>query len=227
MIKELELLEAICRGVDPRDGTFLETPRDPDLDKVRLNYLAKLRRMVKRFNSSSGVSSSTSRPAMHGKPWTTGDDEALSTAWESDNFATAAFLGERFGRGEGAILARLVHLGLFRDRELAREANSGRVAIKGASMGLEGGNAARRSSGGIAPELTQRSAVVRITEEFLASGLSARGGYSRRQLELLGVSWPPPKGWKRSVMDGIITDELAAEFVGLAECNTCEQVDAR
>lgn len=209
MIKELELLEAICRGVDPRDGTFLETPRDPNLDKIRLNYLAKLRRISKRFNVPPDAALPTSPPAMHGKPWATADDEALRTTWESDNSATAALLGARFGRGEGAILARLVHLGLFSDREQAREANGGRAAIK------------------IVPALAQRSAIVRITEEFLASGLSARGGYSRRQLELLGVSWPPPKGWKRSVMDGIITEELAAEFVGLAELNTCEQVDTR
>ncbi|MBN9421743.1 MAG: hypothetical protein J0I91_04680 [Candidatus Accumulibacter sp.] len=77
------------------------------------------------------------------------------------------------------------------------------------------------------PALAQRSAVMRITEEFLASGLSARGGYSRRQLELLGVSWPPLKDWMRSVMDGIIADEVAAEFVGLAKRNACEQVDVR
>jgi len=130
MIKELELLEAICRGVDPRDGSLLETPRDPDLDKVRLNYLAKLRRISKRFNVSPGAALPPSPPSMHGKPWKTADDEALRTAWESDNSATAAFLGERFGRGEVAILARLVHLGLFSDREQARGANRGRAAVK-------------------------------------------------------------------------------------------------
>lgn len=128
MIKELELLEAICRGVDPRDGTFLETPRDPDLDKVRLSYLAKLRRIAKRFNSSSAVSAPTLRPAMHGKAWATADDEALKNAWTAEGSATAAALGERFGRGEGAILARLVHLGLFIDREKAHEANAARAA---------------------------------------------------------------------------------------------------
>lgn len=122
MIRELELLEAICRGVDPRDGTFLETPRDPDLDKVRLNYLAKLRRMAKRFSSTSGAQAA-SRPAMHGKAWASADDEALRSAWTTESSATAAMLGERFGRGEGAILARLVNLGLFEDRERASEAN--------------------------------------------------------------------------------------------------------
>lgn len=135
MIKELELLEAICRGVDPRDGTFLETPRDPDLDKVRLTYLAKLRRMAKRFNSSSDVSATASRPAMHGKAWATADDAALKNAWTAEGSATAAVLGERFGRGEGAILARLVHLGLFEDRERAHEANAARAAVGKAGNG--------------------------------------------------------------------------------------------
>ena len=34
-MKELELIEAICRGIDPSDGSILDTQRDPDLDEVR------------------------------------------------------------------------------------------------------------------------------------------------------------------------------------------------
>jgi len=49
-MRELDLLEAICRGVDPCDGTTLNTPRNPILDRARLTYLAKLRSAVRRAN---------------------------------------------------------------------------------------------------------------------------------------------------------------------------------
>lgn len=125
-MKELELLETICRGVDPRDCTYLDTPRNPDLDKARLAYLAKLRRFAKHCAAAPEVAVTTGRPPMHGKAWTAENDKALQSAWGADDATTAAVLGERFGRGEGAILARLVHLGLFSDRDQARKANARR-----------------------------------------------------------------------------------------------------
>lgn len=57
--------------------------------------------------------------------------------------------------------------------------------------------------------------VTRITKEFLLSGASARGGWTREQLALLGVAWPSPKGWKRAILDQSIDDTLAAKFVEL------------
>ena len=134
-MKELELLEAICRGVDPRDGTFLDTPRDPDLDRARLAYLGKLRRFAKRYAAIPAAAEMPVRPLMHGKAWKPEDDEALKKAWDGDSSATAAVLGERFGRGEGAIIARLVRIGLFSDREKAAEANAARAAHGGGGSG--------------------------------------------------------------------------------------------
>lgn len=55
-----------------------------------------------------------------------------------------------------------------------------------------------------------------ITQELLAAGASEGGGFSRRQTELLGVAWPLPSGWKRSVIGRMISDEAAEEFVRLA-----------
>lgn len=131
-MKELELLEAICRGVDPRDGTFLDTPRDPDLDRVRLSYLSKLRRMHKRFGATGDTHGAVqAKPQMHGKVWTDSDDSALACAWTSDPTVTVETLAGRFGRGEGAIIARLVHVGLCSDRDQAREANNTRISASG------------------------------------------------------------------------------------------------
>lgn len=39
-----------------------------------------------------------------------------------------------------------------------------------------------------------------ITEEVLARGQSAAGGWTRAQLTALGVAWPPASGWKARVI---------------------------
>lgn len=56
---------------------------------------------------------------------------------------------------------------------------------------------------------------VPVTEEFIESGKSPRGGWTREQLRLLGVSWPPPKGWKQGVLGVCIPKATAEEFVRL------------
>ena len=38
---------------------------------------------------------------------------------------------------------------------------------------------------------------VTVNKELLALAATTTGGYTRKQLGALGVSWPPPKGWKR------------------------------
>lgn len=37
----------------------------------------------------------------------------------------------------------------------------------------------------------------RVTQEWLEEFRTDEGGYTRDQLQQLGVGWPPPKGWKR------------------------------
>lgn len=53
-----------------------------------------------------------------------------------------------------------------------------------------------------------------ITEELLAAGASAGGGYTRRQMDLLGVR--SVAGWKKAAIGTEISDEAAREFVDLA-----------
>ncbi|RQR51516.1 hypothetical protein DIE18_33330 [Burkholderia sp. Bp9125] len=53
-----------------------------------------------------------------------------------------------------------------------------------------------------------------ITEELLVAGASAGGGYTRRQLELLGVK--QVAGWKKAAIGTEISDEAAQEFRDLA-----------
>ncbi|CAB3754820.1 MULTISPECIES: GIY-YIG nuclease family protein [Burkholderia] len=55
---------------------------------------------------------------------------------------------------------------------------------------------------------------MRITEELLAAGASAGGGYTRRQMELLGVK--PVAGWKKAAIGAEISEEAAQAFRDLA-----------
>jgi hypothetical protein len=42
-----------------------------------------------------------------------------------------------------------------------------------------------------------RADLVPLTEEIIEQGRSTNGGWSRGQLEAIGVEWPPVKGWKK------------------------------
>lgn len=41
---------------------------------------------------------------------------------------------------------------------------------------------------------------VTLTKNHIEMAKSARGGFSKRQLALLGVSWPPKRGWKKKII---------------------------
>lgn len=52
-----------------------------------------------------------------------------------------------------------------------------------------------------------------ITDELIVSGQSAAGGWNREQFELMGIAWPPRRGWKRLVIGQEIDDTDACRFV--------------
>ena len=56
---------------------------------------------------------------------------------------------------------------------------------------------------------------VAVTPELLAAGQSERGGWSRAQFALIGVTWPPPSGWKATVVGRPIPRADAEPFVAL------------
>ncbi len=56
-----------------------------------------------------------------------------------------------------------------------------------------------------------------LTKELIESAISPAGGYSRLQLEALGVPLPkktfsPPKGWKQRLIGKEISQAQFAEF---------------
>lgn len=46
----------------------------------------------------------------------------------------------------------------------------------------------------------------KLTEEEIEAGRSERGGWTKETLAKWGVSWPPPRGWKRALTEGIDTE---------------------
>lgn len=59
---------------------------------------------------------------------------------------------------------------------------------------------------------------VLVTEAFLDSGRSRKGAWTRKQLAIVGVQWPPLPGWKRELLRSgkTLTEKEAARFVKLA-----------
>jgi hypothetical protein len=51
-----------------------------------------------------------------------------------------------------------------------------------------------------------------ITNEFLDENKTPNGSWRKKQLELIGISWPPQKGWKKEVIGKEISDEEAILF---------------
>jgi hypothetical protein len=41
---------------------------------------------------------------------------------------------------------------------------------------------------------------MKITLEEILSKQTAKGGWTKKQLALWGVTWPPPKGWKKKLL---------------------------
>ena len=41
-----------------------------------------------------------------------------------------------------------------------------------------------------------------LTAEEIEAARTSRGGWTRQQLAVWGVPWPPPKGWKQRLIEG-------------------------
>ncbi|CAB3743596.1 hypothetical protein [Achromobacter kerstersii] len=53
---------------------------------------------------------------------------------------------------------------------------------------------------------------MKITNEWLLQWQTQNGGYNKRQLMLLGVGWPPKRGWKYDLFGLEIPNEVARVF---------------
>lgn len=59
----------------------------------------------------------------------------------------------------------------------------------------------------------KRAQQILHSEEYLESLRTPNGGYTQETLARLGVSWPPPKGWKKALTrPGGLSDNERAEL---------------
>lgn len=54
-----------------------------------------------------------------------------------------------------------------------------------------------------------------LTRELVLKGRSRRGGWTREQLKVLGVAWPPKSGWLDALEGKDIPDAVYQRFMGL------------
>ncbi len=54
-----------------------------------------------------------------------------------------------------------------------------------------------------------------VTNEFIDRGRNGPGGWKREQLAIIGISWPPLKGWKKRAIGREITERDAGRFLQL------------
>lgn len=52
----------------------------------------------------------------------------------------------------------------------------------------------------------------RVTQAWLEQFSTKEGGWTRDQLEQIGVPWPPRQGWKRRAVGMVITAEARKRF---------------
>ncbi len=57
---------------------------------------------------------------------------------------------------------------------------------------------------------------VTLTHEFIDSCKTPGGAWNRKQLNALGVAWPPRQGWKSKLVGTVISAKQAREFRDLA-----------
>ena len=55
---------------------------------------------------------------------------------------------------------------------------------------------------------------ITLTHYLIEQAATAAGGWRKKQLAVLGVPWPPPKGWKKEIAGSKITVKQAKEFYG-------------
>jgi hypothetical protein len=58
---------------------------------------------------------------------------------------------------------------------------------------------------------------VTITYEYLNKYKTPKGGYNRKQVEALGLSWPLVSGWKGELIGKVLTAEKANIFESAAK----------
>jgi hypothetical protein len=58
---------------------------------------------------------------------------------------------------------------------------------------------------------------MQITDQWLMDNRTRAGAWTKAQLALIGVDWPPIHGWKQKVIGQVISENTANEFVSAVD----------
>ena len=58
---------------------------------------------------------------------------------------------------------------------------------------------------------------MQITDQWLMDNRTKAGAWTRAQLAVIGVDWPPVHGWKQKVIGQVISESPASAFVSAAD----------
>ena len=58
---------------------------------------------------------------------------------------------------------------------------------------------------------------MQITDQWLMDNRTKAGAWTRAQLAVIGVDWPPVHGWKQKVIGQVISESTASAFVSAAD----------
>lgn len=63
-----------------------------------------------------------------------------------------------------------------------------------------------------------------LTNEILNKAETRKGGFTKKQLAIIGVSWPPPKGWKKKRLGDHFPEKTLRDFLGVKVLKSKEQI---
>jgi hypothetical protein len=124
-VEALKVLNLLARGIHPANGEMLDDGgcwNHPSVIRALLfatDYLSEM------GPTSQGDEKSKSSQDRSGKAWSPQEDSELSIGFERQE--TLQHLSKRHKRSRGAIIARVSHLGLVKDRDEARKIFSTRL----------------------------------------------------------------------------------------------------
>lgn len=128
-LRETEILKSLCNGLDPISGDVLDTPKSPELDGLRLELFAALKKLDRKTKQSVPAPLATTAPTASsaidnsGRNWTRENDRKLVRLWQDSTAPNLTALAREFQRSPGGISARLVHLKVASSRQEVLEIN--------------------------------------------------------------------------------------------------------
>ena len=60
---------------------------------------------------------------------------------------------------------------------------------------------------------------MKVTKQFILDNRTERGAWTRAQIELLGIKWPPTKGWQQRVIGKELNNDEVDQFKKFASVN--------